>query len=426
MSVYENVDAIIFQAIEENDAKKLQEYAGYIESGGCTWSPLHKAAQLGRTELLRFILAQRFVHVNDDFEDGDPDDFRTGTALTEALINEHVDTALFLIEHGASVNAAYHGYENTHCMGLEIEESGNCLTLALEIGDEELIQAMQKHRLDVNRTFYYEHRDITPFAYYLECGGLEALQKVFDLGADISGLVKDEWNIDVTPLMRSIQLYLEKKSDTARKRRLAVIDWLLRHGADLSYVHKELELPTALSLVTTSNDAELNRLFGWSPVIDNAMDDKELGFEYYRRCTAILSSHIKNIIRQKLTVNLVKKMQAQPAFGVLGSGLETYWEEVGVIANQGSDNLLYETLISQLDGDVLTALKALPEAEQFALWACTDIGADWLNGFEDGDYPDDVVGFKKDLTDVIEDIRSELLGRAMNSLSSQAREYLGY
>ncbi|MGZ8221055.1 MAG: ankyrin repeat domain-containing protein, partial [Methylobacter sp.] len=218
-----------FDAIKDNDLKALESFAASIESGGWAWSPLHEAAKLGRTELLILILKQRSsVHINDDFEIGEPDDFRSGTALTEALINGHVDTAIFLIEQGANVNATYYGYENTHCLGLEIEESGTCLTLAIEIGNDELIQLMIKHGLDISETFQFDHKDMTAFAYYLECADIEALQKLFDLGADITALVKDEWDIDITPLMQAIRLYNpyhQTQGDSTRKNRLAVVDW---------------------------------------------------------------------------------------------------------------------------------------------------------------------------------------------------------
>ncbi|SMF95168.1 Ankyrin repeat-containing protein [Methylomagnum ishizawai] len=132
-----------FDAIRDNALERLKEFSAHIESGGYSWSPMHEAAKLGRTELLKYILAQRFVDINDEFEIGEPDDFRRGTALTEALLNGHVETAVFLIEQGANVNAEYYGYENTHCLGLEFEESGNCLTLALATGNSELIRLIK-------------------------------------------------------------------------------------------------------------------------------------------------------------------------------------------------------------------------------------------------------------------------------------------
>ncbi|MEY3760221.1 MAG: histone-lysine N-methyltransferase isoform [Pseudomonadota bacterium] len=257
----------VFDAIEDNDLKALIGFASSIESGGWAWSPLHKAAKLGRTELLGFILKQQSsVAINDSFEIGEPDDFRSGTALTEALMNGHIDTAIFLIEQGANVNETYYGYEDTHCLGLEIEESGTCLTLAIALGNDELLQLMGKHGLNLNETFQFDRREMTAFAYYLECADIKALQKLFDLGTDITALVKDEWNNDVTPLMLAVRLYnpyQKIQGDSTREKRLAVIEWLLRHGVDLGYVHEESELSTVLSVVMDANDHELNQLFGF-------------------------------------------------------------------------------------------------------------------------------------------------------------------
>lgn len=252
----------IFDAIRDNDLEKLKGFSNAIESGGLEWSPLHEAAKLGRTELLSFILTQRFIDVNDGFEIGEPDDFRRGTALTEALSNGHTETARLLIEQGANVNAEYYGYEDTHCLGLEIEESGNCLTLALAHENEDLISLLQSHGLQINRTFSSGNTELTAFAYYLERGDSKRLQKVFDLGADILGMVKDEWGHHVTPLMQALWLYREEKHQGMKKKRLAVVDWLLRHGVDLGHVHEQAQFPTALSVIMDANDPELNRLFG--------------------------------------------------------------------------------------------------------------------------------------------------------------------
>ncbi len=266
------VDTDVFQAIRDNDLQRLKKIANFIESGGSAWNPLHEAAKLGYTELVVFMLKEGHAKVNDEFEIDEQDEFRSGTPLTESLIYGNTETARFLIEYGANVNAAYYGYENTHCFGVEIVEAGNCLTLALAYGDDDLIQLMKSHRLDVNTEFRSEHGEKTAFAYYLECGNVRYMQKLYDLGTDISTLVTDEYFNKVTPLMRSLWLYREAKNDKVKARRLAVIEWLLRHGVDLGYFHKEQELPTALAVVMDADDKELNRLFGvLKPENDNEL-----------------------------------------------------------------------------------------------------------------------------------------------------------
>ncbi|WP_341327863.1 hypothetical protein [Methylotuvimicrobium sp. KM2] len=67
---------------------------------------------------------------------------------------------------------------------------------------------------------------------------------------------------EVIPLMRAVWLYRETKQEEQKKKRLAVVGWLLRHGCDLGFFHENAELPTVLSVVMDANDSELNKLFG--------------------------------------------------------------------------------------------------------------------------------------------------------------------
>ena len=259
----------VFDAIKANDLTVLKTFADTIGTDGGAWSPLHEAAKRGRTELLEFISQQRFVDINADFEVGEPDDFRNGTALTEALLNGHVGTAVYLIQQGASVNAGYYGYENTHCLGLEFEESGTCLTLAIEIGNDQLLQIMIEHGLDPDALFHWDHRDMTAFAYYLERANIDAMQKLFDIGAGINALIKDEWQTDVRPLMQAVYLYCGTKQGKQKNKRLAIVDWFLRHGCDLGFIHEDSELPTVLSVVMEAKDSELNKVFGLISSVDD-------------------------------------------------------------------------------------------------------------------------------------------------------------
>lgn len=348
----------VFDAIKDNDLKALESFAAFIASGGCAWSPLHEAAKLGRTELLKFILKQRFVHINDSFEIGEPDDFRSGTALTEALMNGHVDTAIFLIKQGANVNETYYGYEYTHCWGLEIEDSGTCLTLAIEIGNDELLQLMNQQGLDINAEFKCNHRDMTAFAYYLERANINALQKVHELGADITALVEDEWNNNVTPLMQAIWLYRESKQAGKKKDRLAIVSWLLQHGVDLGYVHEELELKTVLAVVMDANDAELNQLFG----LIACQAKKTL----YSELTLEMSEELAPTINKKIQTAVRSQYITLPAFDRVSKDCANEWQEMGAMLFNGSHQLLYAG-INQLEYSVGNAIKKLSRAERMAL-----------------------------------------------------------
>lgn len=124
---------------------------------------------------------------------------------------------------------------------------------------------------------------------------------------------------------------------------------------------------------------------------------------------------------------LANRMKKQEATEILNGGLITYWDEVGVIACESNDNMLLEILYKQIEADVYDAIIKLSEAEQFALWFFgEEVDANLANWFSDGDYEKDISSIKKDFTLIIQYIRDELLGMAMDSLSPEANKYLGY
>jgi|GEM_PF-1860047 len=140
-----------------------------------------------------------------------------------------------------------------------------------------------------------------------------------------------------------------------------------------------------------------------------------------------LAKPLKEEAWERLISMLTHKLKKQTATGILGSDLNTYWDEIGVIAEQGSDNMLYEMLCDQIDREVYDAIvEDLPEAEQLALWLCSDD----VNCEREGWLPETVKdfesGFKKDFSSIDMALRDELMGKAMNSLSPAAREYLDY
>lgn len=148
---------------------------------------------------------------------------------------------------------------------------------------------------------------------------------------------------------------------------------------------------------------------------------------FYKDCVETLATPIQKKAKDSLISMLANKMKKQETTGVLNGDLKTYWDELGVIANQGSDNMLYELLCEELDREAYYAIKSLSEAEQFALWFFgEEVNGDlacWFNDDFDGVTME---GIKKDFSMIATDIRNELLGMAMNSLSPEATEYLDY
>ena len=146
---------------------------------------------------------------------------------------------------------------------------------------------------------------------------------------------------------------------------------------------------------------------------------------FYKDCIDTLAAPIKKKARDSLISTLAKTLKNQEATGILNGELKTYWDEVGIIASQGGDNILYEELYGNLHCDVYYAIKSLSEAEQFALWyfgeEAEDYFENWvIDGFEDVT----MNNIKKDFSVLAADICDELLGMAMNSLSPEASEYL--
>jgi hypothetical protein len=147
---------------------------------------------------------------------------------------------------------------------------------------------------------------------------------------------------------------------------------------------------------------------------------------FYKDCVETLATPIQKNAKISLISTLANKMKKQEATGVLDGNMKTYWDEVGVIASQGSDNTLYEELCTEIHSDVYYAIKSLSEAEQFALWFFGEADGDLARWFADDFEGVTMEGIKKDFSMIAADIRDELLGMAMNSLSPEASEYLGY
>jgi hypothetical protein len=147
---------------------------------------------------------------------------------------------------------------------------------------------------------------------------------------------------------------------------------------------------------------------------------------FYKDCVETLATPIQKNAKISLISTLANKMKKQEATGVLDGNMKTYWDEVGVIASQGSDNTLYEELCTKIHSDVYYAIKSLSEAEQFALWFFGEADDDLARWFADDFEGVTMEGIKKDFSMIAADIRDELLGMAMNSLSPEASEYLGY
>jgi hypothetical protein len=203
---------------------------------------------------------------------------------------------------------------------------------------------------------------------------------------------------------------------------------MLPHFLTLCDSHESAEV---LNVFTPQYIAMLKRVkTRWSYAMEQKQERIYLEYatKFYESSAHFLAQHIQKDIRSKLLKQLADQIKEEESSGILGSELETYWDELGVIAYEGGANLLYDTLAFQLDMQVSTAIDGLSEAEQFALWACSDEAGEWFGKDADyyRNYPRNAVEVKKDFTYTIENIRNELLGMAMNSLSPAAQAYLDF
>lgn len=207
-------------------------------------------------------------------------------------------------------------------------------------------------------------------------------------------------------------------------------EWLLALLPLMLETFDAVEVARDLNLFTPQYLALLARLemrkhLDQEPLFDE-MARHRRGVAFFRNCTKRLALHFHSDIREQLIHELATRLKRQPAFEVLSSELKTYWDEIGVIAEEGSDNLLYWTLMRELDALAANAIQVLPAEERFALWASREEAGDWFDNYADEDYPTKMGDENIDLDALAADIRNALLGEAMDTLSPEARDYLGY
>lgn len=96
--------------------------------------------------------------------------------------------------------------------------------------------------------------------------------------------------------------------------------------------------------------------------------------KYFRRAHQELAQSHAFDIRQRLVAELRADAKNTPAFDIADEGCRSHWDEICVMAYMGGDHILYSMLLSSLDDSALRAIKALPETEQYALWAVSRWG----------------------------------------------------
>uniref|UniRef100_A0A8C5GSA9 Euchromatic histone-lysine N-methyltransferase 2 n=1 Tax=Gouania willdenowi TaxID=441366 RepID=A0A8C5GSA9_GOUWI len=207
-------------------------------------SALHAAAQKGLLEIC-YMLVQAGAQV-------DTKDKELRTPLLEAIVNNHIEVAHYLIKNGACVyhNDGYTGLHHAAKMGnLEI------VNMLLETG-----------QVDVNAQ---DSGGWTPIIWAAEHKHVQVIKSLLNRGADVSISDKElnvclHWaayagNVDIAELVLNAGCSLASANlhgDTplhiaAREGYLECVTLFLSRGADIDILNREGETPLSLAQVDT-------------------------------------------------------------------------------------------------------------------------------------------------------------------------------
>ena len=134
--------------------------------------------------------------------------------------------------------------------------------------------------------------------------------------------------------------------------------------------------------------------------------------KYFRRAHQALAQSHAFDIRQRLVSELKVEAKNTPAFDIADEGCRSHWDEICVMAYMGGDHILYSMLEATLDRSAFYAIKALPESEQYALWAVSRWGEDWVENCDWDDFPIDIHTDSDGLIEAAENVRSRLISSA--------------
>lgn len=243
----------IFDAIENGDLQAVQDFLKQrpADWGGLAWNPLHEAAKRGDIPIIKLLL-EHGIPINSEFEEVGFYDDNRGTALTEALFNNQIDAAKFLIRSGADINSVYYKIDGDEFE--PVPETATSFSLALLSGDEELIDLMVENGLYVDIS---DHQDNTALFYAISDSDKPLVAKLLRMGANVDKEMMDDERGRVSALVYALLRYNRKNSSS-----LEIIELLLKHGASLNYQCTECEGETVIDVVLEQNSPVLDRLFG--------------------------------------------------------------------------------------------------------------------------------------------------------------------
>ncbi len=125
---------------------------------------------------------------------------------------------------------------------------------------------------------------------------------------------------------------------------------------------------------------ELDRLWNVNEALESQL-------QYFKQSHQTLAEDTAMRVHTRLVADLCADAKQTPAFDLGDEGCQTHWEEIRVMANQGSDHILFDTLLSTLEQSAWRAIQQLPETEKYALWVDSNDGREWVNFCEGEDFP---------------------------------------
>lgn len=257
------MSADIYKAIGEEDLVAVTECLNtdqdFERDGG--WLPLHAASKCGNLEIVKAILAYMNASayessINSRFEVGDDCEYQ-GTALTEALLNDHKEVVIFLVEHGADVNATYYSESRNSPEWFfgefDLATDGG---VAWWLADMEFRELCLQRNLDIDAT---DDHGKSLLAYAVDKSGAELVRWLLEHGANAAAHYAFGDNGEEYPLLTWAAIQHEEESEES----LAVVKLLLEYGAPVGAVsYGESVIDTVLD----QGNAKLIKLFGLSQV----------------------------------------------------------------------------------------------------------------------------------------------------------------
>lgn len=287
----------LYNAIEENDFEAVKRI--YADSDGLTqtdsWSaPLFQSAGLGHTEIVRYLLENCDLFVDDG------DDTTWYSPLMTACENGYLEIAKLLLKHGADANRQYEKEYDSDESYSTCQEMGYPLTLAVDGGHTEIIRllleygadtecekysydgsfnsretplmlALRGNRVEIAEILITNGADCcaeclidgeahTPLSFCIARAELDRVQWLLDRGADPHCLAEVDEMGKVSAFMYAVYMGITSKKKV--EERYEIVSLFTKSGIDLTGRFEGYNFETLPDLVLESGNEQYLKLFG--------------------------------------------------------------------------------------------------------------------------------------------------------------------